>query len=115
MRGTWTSLFYRELHEQKWRSLSLAVIMASIAAGVIYVCVRDRRSVDDASLAFTMMAFGGTMSETRDLSMPAEGIDTLIINCGAGSLNLRGVSTGDKIKITGYAEPDDDLQSIFTG
>ena len=45
-----------------------------------------------------VLAFGGTMSATRDFSMPAEGVDTLVINCGAGSLKLRGVSTGDKIK-----------------
>ena len=51
-----------------------------------------------------MLAFGGTMSETRDLSMPAEGIDTLVINCGAGSLNLRGVSPGDKIRIIAQIE-----------
>ena len=51
-----------------------------------------------------VLAFGGTMSATRDFSMPAEGIDTLVINCGAGSLKLRGVSTGDKIKISAQIE-----------
>ena len=61
-------------------------------------------------------AFGGTLSETRDFSVPAEGIDTLIINCGAGSLNLHGVSTSDKIKITAQIEgenfSDDEFKEL---
>ncbi len=53
-----------------------------------------------------VLALGGTMSETRDFAMPAEGIDTLVINCGAGSLDLRGVSTGTTMRITARIEGD---------
>ena len=59
MRGTWASLFYRELHEQKWRSLSLTVIMVSIAANTICACVLDRPGAEDATITLTMMAFAG--------------------------------------------------------
>lgn len=51
-----------------------------------------------------LLAFGGTMSETRNFGLAAHGIETLVINCGAGSLKLRGVPKGDKIKITAQIE-----------
>ena len=53
-----------------------------------------------------VLAIGGTISETRDFAMPAEGIDTLVINGGAGSLSLRGVSTGTTIRIAARIEGD---------
>ena len=61
-------------------------------------------------------AFGETMSETLNLAMPVEGIETLVVKCGAGSLNLRGVSTSDKIKISAQIEgenlSDDEFKEL---
>ena len=53
-----------------------------------------------------VLAIGGTMSETRDFAMPAVGIDTMVINGGAGSLNLRGVSNATTIRIAAQIEGD---------
>ena len=47
-----------------------------------------------------VLAFGGTVTETRNLELSSEGIDTLVIKCGAGSLRLSGVSAGGKIQVT---------------
>jgi len=60
-----------------------------------------------------VLAFGGTMTETRNLGLAAEGIDNLVINCGAGSLKLSGVSGGGKIKITARVEGENFSETDF--
>jgi hypothetical protein len=44
--------------------------------------------------------FAEVKQETRDLELPAVGINILRIQCGAGSLILRGVEGIDKIEVS---------------
>ena len=60
-----------------------------------------------------VLAFGGTMAETRNLELTADGIDTLLIDCGAGSLDLRGVSKGKEIRVIAHIEVDNFSESDF--
>ena len=46
------------------------------------------------------MAFAAVNQETRELELPAVGINTVSIQCGAGSLILRGIEGLDKIEVT---------------
>lgn len=59
------------------------------------------------------MATAGSMSESRNLELASEGIDTLYINCGAGTLDLRGVPAGNKISITARIEVENFSESEF--
>ena len=59
------------------------------------------------------LAWAETMTDTKDLALPADGIDTLVINCGAGSLNLRGASKGGKIQIAARIEVEEIGESDF--
>jgi hypothetical protein len=59
------------------------------------------------------LAFAGTMNETKNLALSADGIDTLVINCGAGSFNLSGDSRDSKIQITARIEVEDRGEGDF--
>jgi hypothetical protein len=41
-------------------------------------------------ILFPLIALAETVSETKDLVLSAGEIDTLVVNCGAGSFHLRG-------------------------
>jgi hypothetical protein len=64
---------------------------------------------------------GLTLAETRremkDLQLPSQGIDTLVIKCGAGSLNLRGIDGHSKIQVVSQILVDglegEDLDTFF--
>jgi DUF4097 and DUF4098 domain-containing protein YvlB len=58
-------------------------------------------------------AWADTMTETKNLALSSEGIDTLVVNCGAGSFNIRGASGKGKIKITAEIEVDEPGQINF--
>jgi hypothetical protein len=60
-----------------------------------------------------VLAFGGTMTETRNLALAADGIDTLVVKCGAGSLKLSGVSNGSKIRISAQIEVENFSETDF--
>jgi DUF4097 and DUF4098 domain-containing protein YvlB len=65
-----------------------------------------------AAAIFTLIfipavALTATIQETRQLSLPAEGVDTLVVNCGAGSFNLRGADDRREIKIAAQIEVED--------
>jgi hypothetical protein len=60
-----------------------------------------------------VLAFGGTVTETRNLVLPSEGIDTLVIKCGAGSLKLSGVSAGGEIQVTAQNEGENFSETDF--
>jgi hypothetical protein len=49
-----------------------------------------------------VFAPAGTMTETKNLALSSEGIDTLVVNCGAGSFNIRGASGKGKIRSDQY-------------
>jgi len=59
------------------------------------------------------LAWGGTMIEIRDLALSAAGIDTLVIHCGAGSLNLQGASGSGKIQISARIEVENISEGDF--
>lgn len=59
------------------------------------------------------LAWAGTMTETKNLALSAEGIDTLVVNCGAGSFDIRGASGREKIKITAEIEVEEPGQINF--
>ena len=44
--------------------------------------------------------------EVRELTLPADGIDKLIINAGAGSLEVAGVAGLEAIRVTATVSPD---------
>jgi len=55
------------------------------------------------------IAFAGTFRQTRTLELPAAGVHELSVQCGAGSLTLRGVEGIDIIKVKAeieYADND---------
>jgi hypothetical protein len=54
-----------------------------------------------------VMVLAGTIQETRELALPADGVDTLVINCGAGSFHLRGVTDGRNIIVAAQIEVEE--------
>ena len=59
------------------------------------------------------LVFAGTVTETRNLELSSEGIDTLVIKCGAGSLRLSGASGSGKIQITAQSEGENFSETDF--
>ena len=59
-----------------------------------------RYSIFLVSILLPIIAFAGTKREMKDLELSSQGIDTLVIKCGAGSLHLRGFDEQDKIRVT---------------
>jgi hypothetical protein len=45
------------------------------------------------------LTFADTKREMKDLELPSQDIETLVIKCGAGSLNLRGIDGLTKIQV----------------
>jgi hypothetical protein len=60
-----------------------------------------------------VFALAATMTETKKLSLSAGGIDTLEVNCGAGSFSIRGASGQEKIKIVAEIEVEEPGQINF--
>ena len=60
-----------------------------------------------------VFAVAASMTETKELSLSADGIDTLMVNCGAGSFNIQGASGQGKIKISAEIEVEDPGQVNF--
>lgn len=60
-----------------------------------------------------VLAFGGTMAESKKFELAADGIGTLVINCGPGSLNLRGTPKGKNIRIVAQIEAENLSESDF--
>lgn len=58
-----------------------------------------RYSIFLVLILLPVIAFAGTRREMKDLELSARGIDTLVIKCGAGSLNLKGMDGNDKIRV----------------
>ncbi len=58
-----------------------------------------RYSIFLVLILLPVIAFAGTRREMKDLELSAQGIDTLVIRCGAGSLNLKGIDGHDKIGV----------------
>jgi hypothetical protein len=51
-----------------------------------------------------VLTFAETFRETKKMALPAEGITTMVINCGAGSLNLRGTASAQNISVIAQIE-----------
>ena len=51
-------------------------------------------------------AFAGTLRETKTLDMPAAGLSRMNIQCGAGSLTVRGGEGADHIKVVAMIEAE---------
>jgi len=54
-----------------------------------------------------VVVLAGTIRETRELALSAEGVDTLVVNCGAGSFHLRGTDDRMDIKVAAQIEVED--------
>jgi DUF4097 and DUF4098 domain-containing protein YvlB len=48
-----------------------------------------------------------TIRETRGLALPADGVDTLVVNCGAGSFLLRGADDRMNINVAAQIEVEE--------
>ena len=68
-------------------------------------------------LCFPAWAHAGTVQEIKRLDLSIQGIDVLVVNCGAGSFDLKGVVGRDKIGVTAEIEVEDlqqeDLQQFI--
>ena len=51
-----------------------------------------------------LLAFAGTLREVRNFDLSVQGIDTLVVNCEAGSLDLNGIGGSDKILVVAEIE-----------
>jgi hypothetical protein len=60
-----------------------------------------------------MIALAETVRETKNLALSAGEIDTLVINCGAGSFHLRGADDRMNIKVAAQIEVEDYEASKF--
>lgn len=60
-----------------------------------------------------VVALAGTIRETRNLALSAEGVDTLVVSCGAGSFHLRGDEDGINIRVAAQIEVEDVDASKF--
>jgi hypothetical protein len=58
-----------------------------------------RYSIFFVLILLPVITFADTRREMKDLELPARGIDTLVIKCGAGFLHLRGFDGQDKIQV----------------
>ena len=54
-----------------------------------------------------VLVLAETIRETRELTLSADGVDTLVINCGAGSFHLRGSDDRMDIKVAAQIEVED--------
>lgn len=55
-------------------------------------------------LLLPSIAFAGSYQENRQIDMSAKGIDMLVVTCGAGLLNVRGVDDLKRLKVTAVIE-----------
>ena len=64
-----------------------------------------------------ILAFAGTIKEIKKIDLSIQGIDVLVVNCGAGRLDLKGFEDRDKIRVTAEIEVEDgrkeDLQEFI--
>ena len=51
--------------------------------------------------------FAGAVQKTKHLELSAQGIDMLVINCGAGSLDLHSIEGPHKINVAAEIELED--------
>jgi hypothetical protein len=58
-------------------------------------------------LFFPVVGLAETIRETRELALSADGVDTLVINCGAGSFHLRGVTDHRDINVAAQIEVEE--------
>ncbi|UCE54865.1 MAG: hypothetical protein JSV31_05325 [Desulfobacterales bacterium] len=54
-----------------------------------------------------VLVIAATIRETKELVLSADGLDTFVANCGAGSLNLHGAVDRNEIKVTAQIEVED--------
>jgi hypothetical protein len=54
-----------------------------------------------------VVVLAGTMRDARELTLSAEDVDTLVVNCGAGSFELRGAEDRTNIKVAAQIEVDE--------
>ena len=68
-------------------------------------------------LLLPALALAGTVQEIKQLDLSIQGIDRLVVSCGAGLLDLNGVEGRDKIRVTAEIEVEDlqkeDFQKFF--
>jgi DUF4097 and DUF4098 domain-containing protein YvlB len=60
-----------------------------------------------------VIALAGTVRETTDLALSVSEIDTLVVNCGAGSFNLRGTEDRMNIQVAAQIEVENFEASKF--
>ena len=103
--------------------------LRQIAAGFIKnYPPRLRRKLDGYIMKYTpvlililipIFAFAGTTKEIKKIDLSIQGIDVLVVNCGAGRLDLKGFEDRDKIRVTAEIEVEDghkeDIQSRNRG
>ncbi|UCH22191.1 MAG: DUF4097 family beta strand repeat protein [Deltaproteobacteria bacterium] len=54
-----------------------------------------------------VLALAGTVRETKDINLSAKDINMLVVNCGAGLLDLKGIEGLEKVKVTAEIEIED--------
>jgi len=59
-----------------------------------------RYSIFFVLILLPVITFADTKREMKGLELHDQGINTLVIKCGDGSLNLRGIDGHDKIRVT---------------
>ena len=68
-------------------------------------------------LFLPVLAVAGAVQEIKQLDLSIQGIDVLVVSCGAGLLDLKGVEGRDKIRVTAEIEVEDlqkeDLQKFI--
>ena len=68
-------------------------------------------------LLLPALVLAGTVQEIKQLDLSIQGIDGLVVSCGAGLLDLNGVEGRDKISVTAEIEVEDlqkeDLQKFI--
>lgn len=55
-------------------------------------------------LLIPAVTFAEIYQETRKIELPAADIETLVVNCGAGSLDVKGVDTINRVRVTAVIE-----------
>jgi hypothetical protein len=64
-------------------------------------------------LVLPALVWADSLTETRTMSLPANGIDTLVVDCGAGSFNLQETSGQGNIRVAAEIELDEPGQINF--
>ena len=60
-----------------------------------------------------ILVFAGTIKEIKIFELSIQGIEVLVVNCGPGSLYIKGVEDRDKIRVTAEIEVENGRKDDF--